>query len=487
MAYREALARQWRIVAIVAATAVGIALLWIIVSGATYKATASLLAAPLPTTNESFVGIDLLRESADGTRTMQTAAAVLDTRAAAQRTAEKLGGSLTTRDVQDNVAVEPQGQTNIIDVTASADTAAGAALLANTFVESALDLRSARLGRQAAEAVADVRARLKALPSGSSAAGELEARLPQLEAVRAGTDPTLGVGQAATPPDDASGTPPILILLLAGVLGLLAGAGMAIWIDGSRRRGATADELVAAHSVPLLAHVTATRSVSSERLPAARTEAYRSVFAQLHHRDRRTILVTSAAEDDGKSAAVAGLGLIAAASGLRVVIVDLDPRWSGLASLLDVPASAAVEPDLLERPGATLAALASVPNAPGLSLLLVSAEPATTLRVESTLRNMGSAIPELGRAYDLVLLNTPPLGAVSDALRVLDHAHDVIVVARPGSTELRDLRRAYELLERAGHHADGLLLFDPPPTPPHGRARTRAGASRRPAREPAAQ
>lgn len=485
--YRAALARQWRIVAIVTVTAVAMALTWTLVSGSTYKATASLLAAPLPATNETFVGIDLLRESADGTRTMQTAAAVLDTRAAAQRTAEKLGGSLTTRDVQDNVSVEPQGQTNIVDVTASADSADGAALLANTFVESALELRQARLARQASSAAADVRGRLKALPTGSSAAGELESRLAQLEAVRAGADPTLGIGQAATAPDDASGPPPALVLLLAGALGLLAGVGIAIWADGARRRGATADELVDAHPVPLLAHVAAARSALPGGPPAARTEAYRSVLAQLSRRDRRTILVTSAAEDDGKSTAAAGLALIGAASGLRAVIVDLDPRRSGLASLLGLPDSAGVEPAVLERPGSAVAALAPVPESPGLEFLLVNSEPATTLRVESTLRSMSTAIPELSRSSELVIVNTPPLCAVTDALRVIDLADDVIVVARPGRTQLQDLRRAYELLERSGHEADGLVLFDPPPGAPRDRPRARPDVRRRPASEPAAQ
>ncbi len=106
-AYRGAVSRQWKLVLIVVVAAVTAAFAWTAIRSSKYESTASLLAAPLPATNETFIGIDVLRESADATRTIQTAAALLDTHEAAERTAKAIGDGLTIQDVQDRVAIAP--------------------------------------------------------------------------------------------------------------------------------------------------------------------------------------------------------------------------------------------------------------------------------------------------------------------------------------------------------------------------------------------
>lgn len=487
-----AVRRQWRVVALVTGLSVAAALLWTVLSSPEYKATATLLAAPLPATNESFVGIDLLRESADGTRTLQTAAALLDTRAAAERTAGKLGGDWTTKDVQDAVSVEPQGQTNIVDVTGTDTSAAGAALLANTYVDAALELRRTRLTQQAGAAADDVRSHLKTLPAGSSAAAELEARLPQLEAVRAGTDPTLGVGQVAAPPDNRSGTPTAVTIVLSALLGLIAGIAIAVWLDSTARRGATEDELLAAYTIPLLAQVPPGRKdTGSDRSPGpspAASEAYRSVLTQLRRDERSTLLVTSAGGGEGKSQTAVGLAQVAAASGLNVALIDLDLRRPAVTSLLGMPAESRVDPADLGTPGSGLAALANAPGSPGLSVLALADGPLTSLRLETGLRNVTAVLDEVARFVDLVVVDTAPLGEVSDALRVIPQADDVVVVASPNRTELEAFKRMRNLLERSGHAADGVVMVEEPAAPAAGSHSQGQPRSRhRPASEPATQ
>ena len=347
-AYRAAVRRQWPLVALVAAAAVAMAIAYAALRSPSYQATATLVAAPVAATNETFLGIDVLRESADGTRTMQTAAAILDTRAAAARAGAALGR--TTREVEDNVTVAPEGQTNLIDITATDGSATGAARLANAYVAATLFQRRQRLSQQAAAVIDDVRRQLDLLPSGSNAASVLQARLPQLAAVRTGTDPTLSVGQRAAPPTSHSGTPLPVLVIIAAILGLLAGTGVAVWAD-SRRKGGTYEELVETYPIPVLAQVPigGRRGRGASQPHAA--EAYRAVLAQLGRRARGVLLVTSAGKDDGSTAVAVGLATAAAESGRRVALLDLDLRHPAVGDALGLADDDRADPSQI-GPGA---------------------------------------------------------------------------------------------------------------------------------------
>jgi len=56
------------------------------------------------------------------------------------------------------------------------------------------------------------------------------------------------------------------------------------------------------------------------------------------------------------------------------------------------------------------------------------------------------------------VVDTPPLGEVSDALRVLPEADDVVIIARPGNTNRPSFELMRDLLERAGQSPFGLVL-----------------------------
>ena len=257
--------------------------------------------------------------------------------------------------------------------------------------------------------------------------------------------------------------PAALLLIMSLVVGLVVGTGLAVWADSTRRRGATHGELLATYPIPLLAHVPrgvgdrALRQANSSPLeptpPAA--EAYRSVLTQLHRRDRSTLLVTSASQDDGKTHVAVGLAMVAAASGLRVALVDFDLRRPSIGDLLDIPADSRVQAAKLGR-GASQ--LVEIKSAPGLFVLAFRDEPLTSLGLETGLRHAAGLIDDVSRGADLVVIDTPPLGEVSDALRIVGQADEVLVVARPDHTSLAAYARMRDLLERSGHPASGMVV-----------------------------
>jgi hypothetical protein len=82
-------------VVVVVAT-VAAAAAWTVTSNKEYEATAEVLITPVSQDNQNLLAFELVRESGDPTRTVQTAAALLETEAAANKTAEALAEGQTT-------------------------------------------------------------------------------------------------------------------------------------------------------------------------------------------------------------------------------------------------------------------------------------------------------------------------------------------------------------------------------------------------------
>ena len=96
------------LVAVVTLAAILASILWIVVRPPDYEATANLLVNPLPQEEEVFRGLPLLRDSGDPTRTIQTAATLVESPQAADRTARALGDGWTAKRVLEAVTVTPE-------------------------------------------------------------------------------------------------------------------------------------------------------------------------------------------------------------------------------------------------------------------------------------------------------------------------------------------------------------------------------------------
>jgi capsular polysaccharide biosynthesis protein len=138
-------------VAILAALAASIA--YVAVREPEYQASARLLIDPASSDDEVLLGLPVVRDAGDPTRTAQTAADLLHSPRAAEETARRAGAGWTTQSVLDAVTVEPAGQSNILAVTAVADSPAGAADLANDFADATLADRDAQLNAAVREEI----------------------------------------------------------------------------------------------------------------------------------------------------------------------------------------------------------------------------------------------------------------------------------------------------------------------------------------------
>src|SRR3954452_24204242 len=148
--YLRAIRAHRLTVALIVLAALAGALLYVALRAPTYEASADILVTPLPQDDQTFIGVQVVRDSpSDPTRTVQTAANLLDSPNAAALAARRLGHGWTFASVDSATDVQPKGQSNILTVSAeSHKSGADAARIANTFATAALTARATTLKTQ---------------------------------------------------------------------------------------------------------------------------------------------------------------------------------------------------------------------------------------------------------------------------------------------------------------------------------------------------
>lgn len=456
------------LVAVVTVTALLSGLVWSALRAPEYRSSAQVVVTPLPQDDRTFLGLQVLRDSNDPTRTVQTAATLVESApGAAELTARRLGRGWDRQAVLDSVAVEPEGESNILAVTGSAADASTAARLANEFARAALEARGRALRVQVERRIADLRGRERpARRRGTvDAETELAQRLDQLETFRNGADPTLSLSQPATAPTAPVGAAPWLVALLSLIAGVALASGAALLAELLDPRIRDEQEARGLYPLPVLSRIPevpgasqAGGSSSPVSMPSAAREAFRAVQAQLKLPQAggpRALMITSASSGDGKTTCAVNLAFALVTAGHRVVLVDLDLRKPDVGAVLGVDHDRGLA-SLLTQGSQLSDVLVQAPQLPPLRVAV--GERGDAVAFEALTRRLPEIIAEARDLADYVVLDTPPLGEVSDALTAAEHVDDVMLVTRPGHTDRAGLERVRDLLERADRRPLGALV-----------------------------
>jgi Mrp family chromosome partitioning ATPase/capsular polysaccharide biosynthesis protein len=453
-------------VGIVLAVVVG-SIAWLIARSPVYESSAQLLVTPVAADDRSFFGLPVVHEAGDPVRTLQTAATLADSTDAAALAARRLGDGWTEKRVRAAVDVQPQGESSILAVQARADSAAVAVAVADAFARAVIDVRAEALQSRVAQAIEAARSQLQAPGLAPAVIAGLSRRLSDLQAIPRGTDPTLSISERATVPRGAEGVPPWLVLLLAIVAGTVLAAGAALLIELVTPQPLTREsEVLSIYPLPVLARVPADRARRRKHgqgaLPphsAAASEAFRFLQLQLElGKGRpRSVLFTSPSRGDGKTDSIVGFARELATAGRSAILLDLDLREPGLARAFGFAPTRDITA-LLPGAGRLKRALTPVPGESSLRIVAAVQQADGTL-----LGRLGRLLPdvldEALRLADYVLIDTPPLGEVGDALQVAGDVDEIIVVCRFGNTRARGLETIRDLSERMGRTPTGYLLI----------------------------
>jgi capsular exopolysaccharide synthesis family protein len=197
------------------------------------------------------------------------------------------------------------------------------------------------------------------------------------------------------------------------------------------------------------------------------TEAYARLFMNVAWTSvagaASSLVITSPLPGDGKTTTAANLAITLAQRGQRVLLVDADLRRGHIGTLLRSSKGPGYA-ELLLGTADPLAAVRGLDVGYGQMLSYIPAghpppQPAALLHSERT-----RALHAQFRAqYDVVIYDTPPVNAVSDAAILGKFVDTVLVVARAGSTATEALAFAVEQLRIARVSVRGIVLNDVDP------------------------
>lgn len=402
----------------------------------------------------------------------------------AERVRRALDSNFSVPQLQSMVSVGTENQTNLVVVVARSSDPQLAARVANEFARQARAVAQARARRRFVVAARTFRRQLirqrRALPGGG--AGEFfravgEERLAQLRAL---TD--FGNAAEIVRPARTPGAPVSPKVARNTIFGALLGITLALLAAFSRdaldRRMRAPRQVQEELDLPVLGEISsealsAAGVNAGGRVPAQDLEAVHILRANLDFLDPdrpiRTIAVTSAVAEEGKSTVAVGLARANAAAGRRTILIECDLRRPSLAGRLSVRRRPGLSEFLTDRAGAE-EILRTVPvdgasrngrgdgpDSPGFTCVVAGGHedrPAERLgRAE-----FRDFLAVVARSYDAVILDCTPLLPVVDALTVVPLVDAVLLCVRASRTSREQAKAAKDALERFPPRATGLVV-----------------------------
>jgi tyrosine-protein kinase Etk/Wzc len=188
-------------------------------------------------------------------------------------------------------------------------------------------------------------------------------------------------------------------------------------------------------------------------------EAIRSLRTSLHfarlEAKNNVLMITGSSPFAGKTFVSANLAAVIAQAGQRVLLVDGDMRRGTLHQVLGIKPKLGLS-DLLVG-NAELADVVQpgpLPNVSFVSRGRVPPNPSELLMHENFTRFIQAVVP----SYDLIIIDTPPILAVTDAAVIGHHAGTSLLVARFGLNKARELALAKQRFEHNGVELKGAIF-----------------------------
>lgn len=264
-------------------------------------------------------------------------------------------------------------------------------------------------------------------------------------------------------------------LMFSAFLGMLLGLGLAIGLEKLDDSVKSPDELTGRFQLPVLGLIPGIRATSrngNDGVPLNRlvshadprsvvAEAYRSLRTNLSfaraQSAARTLVLTSPGPADGKSTTATNLAITFAQQSQRVLLVDADLRRAVLDKTFQLPRSPGLTEVIVGA--AKIDDSIHATSVENLSVMVSGQLPPNPSELLGSPR-MREVLAELRERFDVVLFDSPPLLAVTDAAVLSTLVDGVILVVRMGTTARAAVRRAASHLRAVHSRVLGAVLND---------------------------
>lgn len=278
---------------------------------------------------------------------------------------------------------------------------------------------------------------------------------------------TIQVIEPASLPTEPVGPNRLYTILAAAAIGLMLAAGAAYlleYLDDTLKNPDDVQKVMALTTmgaVPLYENKNGDRSlIMAEPGQSAASEAYRILRTNLQFaavdRPLHKIMVTSAAPGEGKTATTANLAIAQAQTGRRVIIVDADLHKPRQHHHFQLPNNVGLTTALLDE-DPPLDMLLQATTFPNLWVMTSGPMPPNPAELLGSAR-MRQLLEQLRERADIILLDSPPVTALSDATILSTQSDGVLLIVNSGRTRGEMARRAVAALRQVNAHLIGALL-----------------------------
>jgi capsular exopolysaccharide synthesis family protein len=435
--------RAW-VIALSALLVALAALVFSLLAEQKYTASANLLVRQEQLSGQ-VIGDQTAFEVSDPQRELETNLRLLQLDAVAAQAAERIGGDFSQSEVDSAVEIEANQDSDVISVEATNSDPDQAAKIANGFAEAFVAFRQEADRNKVAGAQERVEQLLQDSDLAPARRASLEARADELQTVADLQTGGVELVEPARPPDSPSSPKVTRNLLIGAFGGLLLGIALVLLLEQVDRGIRRPEELQEIFGVPLIGTIPESSLIRNggpgQPVDWQSTEAFRMLRASLFLSDAgseiQSVLVTSAGPEDGKTTVALGLALAAAEPGKKVLLVEADLRRPSLAPLLDLKARRGLSTILRGR-GSQLANFTQKvtikdPASGGppiaIDILVAGPHPPNAAELMES-EGMTKLLKAAERDYDLVIVDTPPAGLISDPIPLFRQVSGIILVSR---------------------------------------------------------
>ncbi len=460
-----------------------------------YSATVTLLVSQAPTNTSADYTSVLTSE-----RLARTYSELLRTPSVLDSVIQKLSLPMRTGQLAGRVQVQLVRDTQLIKVSVEDTNPAMAAQIANTIgvvfkslneerqleryasVKDSLNQQIQQINRDISATQAEIDA-LKAprSPADDAKASQLQIvlaqyrnnlavllnNLAQVRMAEAQGINNVVVAQEATVPLGPIRPRTMTNTMLAGIVGALLAVGVAFlieYLDDTIKTPDDVEQIAAAPMLGMIARIEGAEpaqklvTANSPRSPIS--EAFRVLRTNIQFgsvdRPLRSLVVTSSNPSEGKSTTAANLAVVLAQAGKRVVAIDADLRRPTLHKYFGVSNNRGLTTALLDGAQPLDAHLQST-NIANLRVMSSGPLPPNPAELLGSQR-MGQVIELLNGQADVLVFDSPPILAVTDAVLLSRQVDGTVLVVDVGNTRRAFLARAIDALKSANSHLLGVAF-----------------------------